>query len=508
MLDIRAAVFYAWIRGATLCSEEVEMASKFLARFVLLCSLAAGNDLAGQTAKSATQIKQAMTHSSWGTRLLNKAATWSVIALLSTTTVIGNVAAQDITVTRGGERQYNDNKTWRDRFLPRTPLHEAIKQLDYNSPAAIDYSGIEEILATGEANVNAKDAEGGNTALHLVAKDLFYLDNYENFKLTKLILAHKADPNLRNYERKTPLAYVFESHFCCVDRKTVEMPRLLVSAGADLHEVDYSTYAADGLAIHNALEAATVLVMDRYTYLSLLEKEAGGLAQVVQEQGEHLLKLAAEWGNATVVEALLDHGVDADAGMFGMALSQQRELPRQMVMGILISRGANINSKDGKQGGTPLHLAVEEGHDRGVELLLERRANPDLADKHGQTALHRAAARKGGFTSFTLVSTLLAHAAKANVTDNAGHTPYDYAVKNYASVSTINKTAAAANAALLLYAQMGANGKDSQDRTAAYWAKLSGSKVVQRIVAGEVELAQLSDKKRSIIFELLKPIEQ
>lgn len=350
----------------------MRMTKKFLAPLVF--GLALVGNVETLAARPAAQLKQAVAHNSWGTRLLNKAITWGAIVFISSSAITGDVLAQDSSTTQSHSQVRQSYGTAEQRrVLPRTPLHEMIKQLDYDTPEGIDYERIAGMLAAGEVDVNAKDVRG-NTALHLVAKDFFYEDNYDNAKLTKLILAYNADPNLRNYERKTPLSYALESWFCCVDRKAVEMARLLVAAGADLHKVDYRGRADNGLAIHNALEAAAILVTERHAFTAVLEKEAGGIVQVVREQGEHLLKLAAEWSNTVVVEALLDYGVDADVGMFGAVLSQQRELPRQMVMGMLISRGADINVKDAEQGDTPLHIATTEGKLHNVKILLERRA--------------------------------------------------------------------------------------------------------------------------------------
>ena len=110
-------------------------------------------------------------------------------------------------------------------------------------------------------------------------------------------------------------------------------------------------------------------------------------------------------GNA-VVSRPTRLGIDPSIGMFGVALSRQRTMPRQTVMSILIARGADVNVRDVQRGSTPLHLAVEKGNQRSVEILLERRARPDIADKSGQTPLHRAAAYRGTMARFALVGLL------------------------------------------------------------------------------------------------------
>ena len=478
------------------------MPNNFLVTLVFI--LTAVSNLDALAARPAPQIKKAaMADSSWKARLLKQAMTWGSIVLFSTSVITSNVPAQE-------------QRTTRPRRSPRIVGHHSARQslaellkeqLTDNVPGGVVHTDIEKLLASGKLDINAKDM-WGDTALHVVAQD-FYADNYDDFKLTKLILAHGADPNLKNYARKTPLDYALDSYFCCVDRKAVEMAQLLVAAGADINEVIYSDRASRGLAIHNILEAATVLITDRQAFVTLLAKEEGGMAKVVQEKGEYLLKLAAEWSNAVVVEVLLDHGVAANVGMFGAALSQQHEQPRQKVLNVLLSRGADINVKDAEQGGTPLHVATTANNLRNVEILLAHHADPNLTDTSGQTPLHYSVLPDGNMNDLQLVAILLAHGAEANVKDNTGRTPYDYAVKNYTQATAIDKPVAAAIASILLHAMHGMASKDAQGRTSAYWAKLSGIAVVQSLSNGNMEIAQLGDKaiRQQIIIEYLKAID-
>ena len=90
---------------------------------------------------------------------------------------------------------------------------------------------------------------------------------------------------------------------------------------------------------------------------------------------------------------------------------------------------------------------------------------------------------------------LLARGAEANVKDDEGNTPYDNALRHYEDnfTYTSEKPLAAATNALLLHAMAG--GKDKQSRTAAYWAELSGSETIQKIVIGEIEITHLLDQE-------------
>eukprot|EP00928_Gymnodinium_smaydae_P026081 TRINITY_DN20582_c0_g1_i1.p1 TRINITY_DN20582_c0_g1~~TRINITY_DN20582_c0_g1_i1.p1 ORF type:complete len:1126 (-),score=287.31 TRINITY_DN20582_c0_g1_i1:88-3465(-) len=57
----------------------------------------------------------------------------------------------------------------------------------------------------------------------------------------------------------------------------------------------------------------------------------------------------------------------------------------------LLDAGADVNAREAMNQQTTLFFAAVKGKTSVVELLLERRANPDIKDVNGQTALHYAA---------------------------------------------------------------------------------------------------------------------
>ena len=58
---------------------------------------------------------------------------------------------------------------------------------------------------------------------------------------------------------------------------------------------------------------------------------------------------------------------------------------------LLLEKGASVDDQS-KHGETALHRAAASGHEAMVRLLLEKGASVDDQSKHGETALHRAAA--------------------------------------------------------------------------------------------------------------------
>lgn len=93
------------------------------------------------------------------------------------------------------------------------------------------------------------------------------------------------------------------------------------------------------------------------------------------------------------------------------------------IVQLLIERGANVNVTD-EYGATPL-MQVESLD--LMRLLIERGANVNAADKEGQTALHRVVFEPG---KFELAELLIAQGANVNARDNDGYTPLDHIIEN------------------------------------------------------------------------------
>jgi len=82
----------------------------------------------------------------------------------------------------------------------------------------------------------------------------------------------------------------------------------------------------------------------------------------------------------------------------------------------------NYNSSNG----TALAAAAVKGNTALVKVLLENKANPNLADGQGMTPLLYAAQ----FDNKEIVALLLHYKADKNMADNEGKKPMDYAVFN------------------------------------------------------------------------------
>lgn len=60
---------------------------------------------------------------------------------------------------------------------------------------------------------------------------------------------------------------------------------------------------------------------------------------------------------------------------------------------MLIGKGALVNSRESRNGATPLMVAAFEGHEDVVRILLEAGADVNAKDAEGNTALSLATTR-------------------------------------------------------------------------------------------------------------------
>ncbi|MEG9862692.1 MAG: ankyrin repeat domain-containing protein [Parvularculales bacterium] len=146
------------------------------------------------------------------------------------------------------------------------------------------------------------------------------------------------------------------------------------------------------------------------------------------------------WQTASVaeVEAALKRGADIDARdekNGGTPLHWAAGYSSEpMVVELLLSRGAAINSR-AIDGYTPLHVAAEQSKTPAVvELLLERGADIDTrTEKTRSTPLHIAALYN---QTPDVLNVLLDRGANGTVRDKSGKTPFYYAWINKGLIAT------------------------------------------------------------------------
>ena len=87
-------------------------------------------------------------------------------------------------------------------------------------------------------------------------------------------------------------------------------------------------------------------------------------------------------------------------------------------VGFLLQNGANANARD-SEGNTPLMLATQVRWTEGVKIFIAVRAQIDLQNRLGETALQKAVQNRDSFTAKALIEA----GANPDITDNSGSSP-------------------------------------------------------------------------------------
>ncbi|CAL4071063.1 unnamed protein product [Meganyctiphanes norvegica] len=154
-----------------------------------------------------------------------------------------------------------------------------------------------------------------------------------------------------------------------------------------------------------------------------LGKGTSALWQNPDNYGITAIHVASEQNNVDIVSALLDAGVDINlqdkngcTALFWAAGSAS-----QAVASMLIQRGANVDLPS-DVGRTPLMMPIysfDENAIDTVKVLLDGKANVNLADDGYWTALHHAA----NMDEAGIVQALLQKGADTKAKTKEGHTP-------------------------------------------------------------------------------------
>jgi len=184
---------------------------------------------------------------------------------------------------------------------------------------------------------------------------------------------------------------------------------LLVKGGS----LDDTTHGGTN-ALHQAALGGSVEIVDICLNHGLDINGAG-------VQGQTPLYLASMGGHVDVIRHLVERGGDTH----GVSRSGNTLLHIAAYQGhtgaldALIGLGLDVNAAPNQYGHTPLMAALWFNHFDAVQLLIDRGANIQHRDSHGESLLHNAAAQG----NFDLAQLFIEHGLDVNVTDNNGATP-------------------------------------------------------------------------------------
>ncbi|XP_062418052.1 ankyrin-2b isoform X19 [Pungitius pungitius] len=281
------------------------------------------------------------------------------------------------------------------------------------------------------------------TALHVAA-------HCGHYRVTKLLLDKRANPNARALNGFTPL------HIAC-KKNRVKVMELLVKYGASIQAITES-----------GLTPIHVAAFMGHLNIVLLLLQNGASPDVSNIRGETALHMAARAGQVEVVRCLLRNGamVDARAREDQTPLHIASRLGKTEIVQLLLQHMAHpdaattngytplhISAREGqvdtasvlleagashslatKKGFTPLHVASKYGSLDVAKLLLQRQAPPDLAGKNGLTPLHVSA----HYDNQKVALLLLDKGASPHTMAKNGHTPLHIAAKkNQMEIATV-----------------------------------------------------------------------
>jgi ankyrin repeat protein len=343
-----------------------------------------------------------------GKTVLHLAAEWGRIELVewwiehgvkTKSSDLSGVTAVELAAINGHEKivqlLINHDKTQADnqaRYLQFARLHTAVK----NDTGALVSSLLMDITFDSKCSI-------------LLGRKLLEqaIDN-GNLALLKLVLEKLSDAVEDNYYDQA-LSQLLAAR---IDHN--DMLVLLLSKGANIEARSLTNYSRTALHIaaraknHPAVQlllekGADVNVTDRHGYTPLMYAAEMGNETIVNLilqygavteakeifQGRTALGLAAENERVAIVRLLLEHGAEVEAfnddgetALHGAALEGWLT-----VMEVLVAQGhANVDAQD-SSGKTPLMLAAEVGEDEAVRLLVQKGADVKLKDESGKTAL-------------------------------------------------------------------------------------------------------------------------
>jgi len=258
--------------------------------------------------------------------------------------------------------------------------------------------------------------------------------------------SRREDVNRRNADGSTPLQWA-------VHKGDVAEVKRLLRAGADVSLAN--NYGATPMSLAAEVGSTEMLKV-------LLE--AGADADSPNPEGQTALLAVARTGNVEAAQLLLEEGGTVDArekwgGQTALMWASARRHPA--MMRLLIAKGADVNARstvrdyqrhvtaEGRpksldSGGlTPLLYAARENCLACVEVLLENRADIDLADPDGVSPLLVAIMN----ANWDLARHLIAAGADVNQWDIYGESPLLTAIDlrsridgGRASIDPMNKT--------------------------------------------------------------------
>ena len=434
----------------------------------------------------------------------------------------------------GGVCLFADSECSADIKLQPEQMTRLLQQaVDFNKIAVAQV-----ILNWKQDAVKQKDAEGWNplhlaaktnatTMIHILCDKTAETEATTNRGNTPLLvaaltgseeavtalLAKKASPKASNRAGWTPVHYAAAAD-------NAQMIQMLHQHGGELHNKTRSSNSPLSLAIMNDSERAAALLMqicstlgnwknsNNWTALHLAaSKDAPNMVQILtgsagvdlnalNDKGNTPLAVAVFQGCLQVVEVLLEADANPDIsnkkGWRALHFAAQQDACD--VVHLLCEAGANTENQT-NQGNTPLCVAAMHGCSDATAELLKQKANPNVRNVHGWSAIHYSAAASA--------SEIIRHISQADGVDMDLKTDKE----NTALLIAVTHDAKGA-AKVLVDAGADANVKGPEDWAALHFAvKQDDQEFIDILCNGGADVnAMCSGSKTPLMLAVMKAL--
>lgn len=264
-----------------------------------------------------------------------------------------------------------------------------------------------------KADINEQDAEG-NTVLHIAS-----IKNDED--LLTFLLIKGANPEIKNYESKTPLMLAIEND--CYDSV-----RVLTNAGANIFAKNIDEKTTLELAIEKD-EIFYDLIINEKTSKQKDDNGKTIIHYFVTSENYKALSFAIKKNlpidepdnnSVTPLKIALSNPQNYTyakiANELLLAGAQEIKNETDYFQNSVIARNYSLTLEDGQ---TPLHYAAIKNHSGIAKFLLENKAKTSAQDINGSTPLHEACR----YGNIEIAKELLKAKANVNAQDSLGKTP-------------------------------------------------------------------------------------
>lgn len=287
-------------------------------------------------------------------------------------------------------------------ILSSTPLHNAVKEQNVEAVSLL--------ISQGAVDVNAKNSDG-STALHMAAEAVQHTEIFE-----LLLQANDVNINLKNKKGRTALEQFLDSEFSrsskCSDNLYVIF-KLFVDLKADIFSKDNFNNTLLHLAVRENNFSMVEYLLDQGLDVNCKNKFGITPLSYVNYREDKFY--------GSVMELLLERNADPNKkDIFGKTPfhSLLERFPEVVQVKTFIKYGADVFAIC-KEGRSALHFAVtEHAYTLTLKELLEKGLDVNCTDSNFRTPFFEAAFR----ANVTVLKFLIKNGAKVNEVDHYGNT--------------------------------------------------------------------------------------